>query len=68
MFCGTHYQFLVDFYIKLTMGTSVIAANLLRMKSDFVFVRLVNLKSDFSLKLNEGLDKFIPIRMLAFWM
>ena len=45
-------------FMKLTMGISVIGGNLLRTKSYFVFVRLVSLKSDIDLNINNELDKF----------
>ena len=45
-------------FMKLTTGTSVIGGDMLRIKLDFIFVRLVSLISDISLKLNEGLDNF----------
>ena len=44
------------------MCTSVFGSNLLSMKSDFIFffiLMLVNLNSDFDLKLNDGLDRFL---------
>ena len=37
--------------MKLTMGTSVIGGNLLKIKSDFIWVRLLSPKLDMSLKL-----------------
>ena len=37
-----------------TMGISLIGGNLLKTKSDFVFVKLSSLKLDISLKLNMG--------------
>ena len=42
--------------MKLSMDTSVIGSNLLRTKLNLVFVRLVNLKLDISLKNEWGLD------------
>ena len=45
--------------MKLTMSTSVIAGNFLRIKLEFTFVTLVSLKSDKNLKLNEGSGRFI---------
>ena len=45
--------------MKLTMGTSVIGGNLLRVKSDFIFDILVGLKFYISSKLNEKSDIFI---------
>ena len=44
-------------FMKLTMDTLVIGGNLLRANLDLVFVRLVSLKSDTNLKLNDVLDK-----------
>ena len=44
---------------KLTMDTSVMGGNFLRMKLDFIFVGFVNLKLNINLNVNEGLDKFI---------
>ena len=37
--------------MKLTMGTSVIGGNLLRIKSNFIWVRLLSSKFDIILKL-----------------
>ena len=37
--------------MKSTMGTSIIGGNLLRIKSDFIWVRLLSPKSDIILKL-----------------
>ena len=48
-----------NFSIKLTMGTSIIGGNSLRMKLNCIFVMLFRSKSDINLKLNNGLDKFI---------
>ena len=47
--------------MKLTIGTSVIGGNLPRMKSDFVWVKLLNPKLDIILKLNgiNGSDLFM---------
>ena len=56
MICCTHYQFLLGFCMKLTVGTLGIGGDLLRIKSDFVFVRLVRLKSVVHLKVNGGLN------------
>ena len=36
---------------ELAMGTSVISGNLLRIKSDFIWVRLLSPKLDINLKL-----------------
>ena len=47
--------------MKLTMDTSVIGGNFLRIKSDFVWVRLLNPKLNIILKLIEinGCDLFM---------
>ena len=45
--------------MKLKISISVISGYLCKMKLGFVFVRLVHLKSDICLKLNEWQDKFI---------
>ena len=40
--------------MKSTMGRSISGYNLLRMKSDLVFIRIGSPKSDINLKLNRG--------------
>ena len=50
-------SFLSSFYMKLTMDTSGVGGNLLRMKLDFTFVKLAGLKYDISLKLKYGPDR-----------
>lgn len=43
---------------KQTMGTSVIGGTLFIKNCDFALVRLVSFKSEISLKLNKGPDRF----------
>ena len=45
--------------IKLTVGTSVIDGNFLRLKLIFVLIRWVSVSSDISLKLSQGSHKSI---------
>ena len=53
-------------FIKLIVGTSVMDGKFLRMKLQFVSVRLLSLKSDIYLKLKKGSDES-GIKLKSFW-